>query len=93
MVLSDDKISHIAHLIQRGLDKDPRVKLLVPSPQVLKEIKRALIGELRLDDEIDVHVRRRLSSYSRRIVEGSSEWEVLYKKAFEEEMKRRRRIG
>jgi hypothetical protein len=91
MVLSDDKINHIAHLIQRGLEKFPTVKLLVPSPQVLKEIKRALIGELKLDDEIDAQVRRRLASYSRRIVEGSSEWEVLYKKAFEEEMKKRRR--
>jgi hypothetical protein len=33
-------------------------------------------------------VRAKLASYSRGIVEGSSEWDVLYRKTFEEEMRK-----
>lgn len=91
MILSDDKINHLAHLVLRGLERHPDLKLTAPPPQVLKEIKRLLIGELKLDDEIDAKVRQRLASYTRKMTEGSREWEVLYRKAFEEEMKKRRR--
>jgi hypothetical protein len=34
---------------------------------------------------IDESVRRKLQSYSKKIHEGSSEWEILYQKFFEEE--------
>ena len=91
MVLNDDKINHLAHLLVQGLQKDPEVKLALQAHEVLREVKRLIIGELKLDDEIDVTVRRKLSSYSRKISEGSPEWDVLYRKNFEEEMRKRRR--
>lgn len=91
MLLSEDKINHLAHLILRELEQDPKVRPLASSPLLLKEIKRSLLGELRVEDEVDAEVRRQLSSYSRKIVEGSPEWDVLYRKAFEQEMKRRKR--
>ncbi len=91
MILNEDKISHIAHLVLNGLKNDPQVKLLGQPHQVLKEIKRSLVSEMEIDDEIDSAVRHRLASYKRKIVEGSSEWDVLYRKAFEEALKRRGR--
>ena len=42
-----------------------------------------------LDDEIDEEVRRTLSSYSSRLLEGSREWEILYWKHYEQESNRR----
>ncbi len=54
----------------------------------MKEIKRILAAELAQEQEIDRKVRAKLASYSRGIVEGSSEWEVLYRKTFEEESRR-----
>lgn len=91
MNLSEDKISHIAHLIVNGLKDDSQIKLLVQPHHILKEVKRFLVSELKIDDEVGVEVRRRLANYTRKIVEGSSEWEVLYRKAFEEVLKRRGR--
>ena len=85
MRLSDDKISHLTHVVLKGLlDK----KAVVPVDKeglIRREIKRVVIRELQLADAIDETVRRKLQSYSKKIYEGSSEWEVLYQKFFEEE--------
>jgi hypothetical protein len=40
------------------------------------------------ESEIDRKVRVKLASYSRGIVEGSAEWDVLYRKTFEEETRK-----
>jgi hypothetical protein len=40
------------------------------------------------EEDIDQKVKAKLASYSRGIVEGSTEWDVLYRKTFEEESKK-----
>lgn len=90
MILSDDKINHISHLILNGIKNDNMATLITDEAKVLKEIKTVIINELRLEEEIDRFVKGKLESYSRKIFEGSPEWEVLYKKFFGEESKKRR---
>ncbi len=60
--------------------------------QALKEIKRVLADAMNVETRIDQQVRARLASYSRRIPEGSAEWDVLYQKTYEEEL-RKRKLG
>ena len=57
--------------------------------KVLREIKRVVAVELALDAEIDKKVRAKLASYTKQIVEGSPEWDVMYRKTSEEEQKKR----
>ncbi|MEE9240304.1 MAG: DUF507 family protein, partial [bacterium] len=52
-------------------------------------VVRAITNELSIDDEIDEEVRRVLSTYSSRLIEGSQEWDILYSKHYEQESKRR----
>jgi hypothetical protein len=92
MVLSDEKINHLSHLILNHLKAPPHASLKVDEPVVLREIKRLLVGELKVEAEVDVMVRRRLASYSKPSAEGSAEWETLYRKAFEEEMRKRKKV-
>jgi hypothetical protein len=47
-----------------------------------------LASELAQEEAIDRKVKEKLASYSRGIVEGSAEWEVLYRKTFEEETRK-----
>jgi uncharacterized protein len=91
MLLSEDKISHLSHLILKGLTRDRKTTFLVEDEKVLREIKRVIVHELEMEEEIDQTVRAKLASYSRRLSEGGPEWEVLYHKFFEEERKKRRR--
>lgn len=91
MLLSDDKVSHLSHVILGSLKTAPAARLKVDEALVLREIKRVLAAELAQEEGVDRAVRARLASYSRPIVEGSSEWEVLYRKTHEEELRKRRK--
>ncbi|MEZ4212288.1 MAG: DUF507 family protein [Nitrospira sp.] len=88
-MISDDKASHLAHLALGAFKKSPHCRLAEDDGKVLREIKRVVTAELVLDAEIDKKVRAKLASYSRQIVEGSSEWDVMYRKTSEEEQKKR----
>ena len=92
MLLSEDRISHFSHLIVKGMKTTPGVRLLQAEESVVREIQQIMVAELRLDEQIDKMARERLASYSRRIPEGSPEWDVLFRKFVEEELKRRRRL-
>jgi len=87
-MLTEDKTSHLSHIILKALKTSPLLALKSEEGRLLKEIKRVLASELAQEAEIDRKVRARLASYSRGIVEGSSEWDVLYRKTFEEESKK-----
>jgi hypothetical protein len=92
MRLSEDRISHISHLILDGIVRTGMVAPKVAGEKVLRDIKRTFTDELRFDDEADAAVRRTIQSLSRRVPEGSPEWEVLYRKYREEELRRRRKL-
>lgn len=87
-MLSEDKTSHLAHVILETVKKCALVTVKSPDGVMLKDIKRVLAAELAQEAEIDRKVRAKLGSYSRGIVEGSSEWDVLYRKTFEEEARK-----
>ena len=91
MILSEDKINHLSHLILQGLEKDPDVERTASQPELLRGIKRIFFSEMKQDEQLDEMVRAKLASYSRNIVEGSPEWDILYQKTFNEEMKKRRK--
>lgn len=94
MMLSDDKISHLSHILLRGLISQGLVKPVEDEAAARREIKRTVVFELKLGEEIDQTVRRKLQSLSKKLVEGSPEWEVLYRKYFrEEEIKKGRATG
>ena len=92
MRLNEDRISHISHLVLDMLMQNRNVDALQPEERVLREIKRTITAELTFDDEADNAARHTIQSLSRRVPEGSREWEVLYQKYREEELRRRRKI-
>jgi uncharacterized protein len=94
MMLSDDKISHLSHVILKGLSGKKLIETLGEESRIRAEIKRTIASELKVGEEIDAIIRKKLQSYSKKIVEGSPEWEILYKKFYrEEEIKKGRASG
>ena len=92
MILSEEKISHLAHLVLRALNQS---QAFVPSQEteVLREIKRVILKDLQINEAADAAVRKKLDSYSKRLVEGSPEWQILYGKFIEEEIRKRKKEG
>ena len=88
MLLSDDKVMHLSHVILACLKKTSAAKLKGDETMTLREIKRVLASELAQEEAVERVVRAKLASYSRPIAEGSQEWEVLYRKTMEEELRK-----
>ncbi|HEY7494286.1 MAG TPA: DUF507 family protein [Candidatus Tectomicrobia bacterium] len=89
MSLSREKINHLSQMLIQKLERLPGVTLQAPANTVRLEIVRSFNEALKLEEDIDTAVRRTLNSYSRKIAEGSREWDVMYQKLYDEEFARR----
>jgi hypothetical protein len=90
--LSREKVLHISHLILGHLDKDDGVEYWDDPQEIRQTIVKIIMDEMRSDEAIDALVRRKLESQKKGIVEGSDEWDVLYRKYYEEEVARHRKV-
>lgn len=91
-MLSDEKVTHLSHMLLRGLQEKGLVKKPVADEAAARKvIKKAVMAELKAGEKIDADVRRKIESYSKKIVEGSPEWEILYRKFYQQEEQKRGR--
>lgn len=90
MRLSRGKINHLSKLLLQALEEDPQADFLREPNDVRLQMVRIITDELTIEEVVDEEVRRTLASYSKKLREGTPEWDVLYNKHYEEEMMRRR---
>jgi hypothetical protein len=89
---SRERVFHLAARLVEELLAQEGVVPLRPADDLRAEVIRTLSDETRVEDTIDVEVRKILSSYARPAPEGSPEWDVLYQKTRDEVYRRRFRI-
>lgn len=89
MSLSREKINHLSHLILQDLLRSKSARFLKGENDVRLQVVKTLTDELKVEELVDVEVRRKLASYSRKIPEGSREWDVMYQKFYDQELKKR----
>lgn len=85
MMLSDEKVTHLTHVLLKGLIDKGAIKLKAEEADVRRAIKRAIRAELMVAEDMDESVRKKIQSMAKRPAEGSPEWDLLYKKFFREE--------
>lgn len=84
-MLKAEKVTHLSHVLLKGLLKKNLITLKDEEGNVRRAIKHVIASELKIGEDMDKLVRRKLESFSRKLPEGSPEWEVLYKKFMREE--------
>jgi uncharacterized protein len=89
MHISEDRISHIAHMIVDKLWRDDLADL-TDEPRALNTVKDTIAAFFAVGEEIDQAVRKKLASYSQTKVPGSRDWEILYQKFYREEQDKRK---
>jgi hypothetical protein len=89
MKLSREKINHLANCIINDFDKRDEVDYIADPIDVRIKIVEIITDTLSIDDEVDNIVRKKLSSLSRKVIEDSNEWDVMYAKYYEEEMNKK----
>jgi len=87
--LTEDRISHLSRQVIDRLYKDDLADF-PDEGMSLREAKGAFQAFVRAEEEVDAFVRQKIGRLARRVPEGGREWEILYRKYFEEEMARRK---
>jgi hypothetical protein len=85
--LSDNRVAALARVALRVLATEGEV---LSERSALVEAKRILAEHFQRDERTDDLVRRKIASLSRRVPEGSAEWDILYRRYFEEETRKRK---
>ncbi len=84
--LSREKITRISHQIAEALRVDPAVILKTDLNEIRLEVMKLINSRLKIDELLDVKVRERIASFRRKIPEGGQEWQILYRRYYEEEL-------
>ena len=86
--LSRDKVNKLAHVITDTLATKENVQFLHDRNSVRLEVKRILEELMRAEAELDLKARQKIEGQRRTILEGTPEWDILYKKYYAEEIKK-----
>lgn len=89
MKLSREKINQVTNCIMKDFDKRDELDYIAEPLEVRKHIVKTITEVLMTDDVADGLVRKKLYSLSKKIPEGSSEWDVMFSKYYEEEMNKK----
>ncbi len=92
MKLSREKVIRLSHLVFNEFNHDEEIEFYADPSEIRNEIFQLISDEMKADEAIDAMVRRKIETQKRPIVEGSDEWEVLYRKYYEEESARHRKV-
>ena len=88
MRLSRDKVNKVAHVITDSLADASEVEFLEDRNTIRLEVRKILEELLNQEARIDQSARQKIESQKRTILEGSQEWDILYRKYYNEEVKK-----
>jgi uncharacterized protein len=86
--LSRDKINKVAHVVTDALADNEAVEFVEDRNTVRLEARKVLEELLNREEKIDQLARQKIESQKRTILEGSQEWDILYRKYYNEEVKK-----
>ena len=88
MRISRDKLNKLAHVIADTLAETDECEFLEDRNTIRQEARKALEKLLMEEMRIDTAARLKISSQRKIIMEGSQEWDILYRKYYNDEVKK-----
>ena len=88
MRLSRDKVNKVAHAVSDALADMDGVDFIEDRNTIRLEIRKILEELLNQEEKIDQAARQKIENQKRTILEGSQEWDILYRKYYQEEVKK-----
>lgn len=86
--LSREKINYLSRLILNSLFENDQVEFLDDSNEIRLVIVKSIEEEISLYNVIDKKAIEKIQSQKKSIEEGSREWEILYRKYYNEEIQK-----
>ena len=88
MRVSRDKANKVAHVVTDALASLDEVDFVEDRNTIRLEVRKILEDLLNQEARIDKSARLKIESQKRTILEGSQEWDILYRKYYNEEVKK-----
>ncbi|HUD12883.1 MAG TPA: DUF507 family protein [Terracidiphilus sp.] len=88
MRISPDKLNKLAHTVADTLADIDQVGFLEDRNTIRQEARKALTTLLAEEARIDQAARLKIANQRKIIMEGSQEWEILYRKYYNDEVRK-----
>jgi hypothetical protein len=88
MRISPDKLNKLAHTVADTLADIDQVGFLEDRNTIRQEARKALTTLLTEEARIDQAARLKIANQRKIIMEGSQEWEILYRKYYNDEVRK-----
>jgi hypothetical protein len=88
MRLSREKTLRLSHTILNVLVSSEDVLFVEDRDTIRQEIVQILQALLKQEEQVDTEVRVKIASQKKEVLEGSEEWDILYRKYYAEGLKR-----
>jgi hypothetical protein len=88
MRLTREKTVRLSHRIVDFLVSSSDVDFIEDRDTIRTEVVNILTALLKVEEQVDTEVRAKISSQKKEILEGGEEWDILYRKYYNEGLKR-----
>jgi len=88
MRINRDKLNKLAHTVADTLADIDAVGFMEDRNTIRQEARKALENLLTEEARIDTAARQKIASQRKIILEGSQEWDILYRKYYNEEVRK-----
>jgi hypothetical protein len=88
MRLSREKTVRLSHRVIDFLVSSPQVDFTEDRDTIRTEIVNILNALLKIEEQVDTEARTKISSQKKEILEGSEEWDILYRKYYSDGLKK-----
>jgi hypothetical protein len=88
MRINPDKLNKLAHTVADTLADIDQVGFLEDRNTIRQEARKALTTLLTEEAGIDQAARLKIANQRKIIMEGSQEWEILYRKYYNDEVRK-----
>jgi hypothetical protein len=84
--LSNEKINYLSRIILELMFENDQIEFLDEPNEIRLLVKKSIEEEMHLYELIDRRATEKIESQKKSIKEGSREWDILYRKYYNEEI-------
>jgi hypothetical protein len=88
MRLTREKTMRLSHIVTDVLVASEEVEFVEDRDTIRQKTVQILQDLLKEEEAVDAEIRKKISSQKKEVLEGSEEWDLLYRKYYAEEMRR-----
>lgn len=85
----EDRFSHVAHLILSRLIDEGLINFSVSDNRVKNIIYTSIDNYLRVYSQLESEVATKIDSYKRKLIPGTPEYDLVYERLYEEELRKK----